>query len=275
MSTNTPRIALVMPDGPDLVSRTVLNGNWDKIDDLIGVINCTSVTQPSSPYAGQIIYETDTRKVQVRNGPNSAWVNVGGIPIVNSTSDVTAPYNGQMVFNLSTLSLHRYQSSDAAWYRFPDVQTKYKAATESVTSSTTLQDDDVFVFPVVANSAYALEGYLCFDGAQAAASPTSVGGLKSAFTGPAGASMFWTNFGGATEFAGDLATYNMVAQGLTGTRNVGTQVTATATMTMQPKGVLVVGGTAGNLQFRWAQAASNATATRILGGSWMRLSKIA
>lgn len=149
-----------------------------------------------------------------------------------------------------------------------------KPSTESVTSSTSLQNDDHFAFSVAANSVYALEGYVLYDGAQAANSPTSVGGLKSAFTGPAAASMSWTNFGGATEFAGDLATYNMVAQGLTTSRNVATQVTATATMSFQPKGTLVTGVNAGTLQYQWAQATSNATATRVLANSWMKLTKI-
>lgn len=251
------------------------NDAIEKIDDATGAVVCTSSTNPSSPYAGMWIYETDTYRTKVRNASNSAWVSTGGIPIVNTTNDVTAPYNGQMVFALADGTLYRYQSSNTTWYRYPDIQRKYKAATESVTSSTTLQNDDIFLWSVLANSAYTLEGYICFDGAQATASPTSTGGLKSAFTGPAGASMFWTNFGGATEFSADLVTHNMVAQGLTSTRNVATQVTATATMTMAPKGILVVGGTAGTLQFQWAQAASSGTATRILGGSWMRLEKVA
>lgn len=268
-TTTTARLGLVLPDDAELLDELPFNGNLETIDDNIGLIVCTSSTQPSSPYGGQGIYETDTRKVQVRNASNLAWVNIGGIPIVAATADITAPYNGQMCFNLADGTLYRYQTSNTTWYRYPDSQMKYKAATESVTSSTTLQNDDIFSWSVLANSAYALSGYVVYDGAQ-----SSAGGLKTTFTGPASSSMFYTNFGGSDETSGSLSTHNMVIQGLTGTRNMPTQVTA-STMSFSPKGTLVVGVTAGTLQFQWAQAVSNGTATRIMGGSWMKLEKIA
>lgn len=39
-----------------------------------GVVVCTSTTRPSSPYEGQVIYETDTDKVRAYNG--SAWFTI-------------------------------------------------------------------------------------------------------------------------------------------------------------------------------------------------------
>lgn len=272
MSTLSSKLGLLLPDGTDLIDRTnQLNGNWEILDDATGMITCTSTTRPSNPHADQLIYETDTRRIMLRNTTDTAWTGpINGIPVVNNDGDVTDPYNGQVVFNLTAWSLKVFRGSTGAWELQPNTIWKYKPATESVTNSTTLQDDDVFSFPVVASSAWALEGFVPYDGAQAPA-----GGLKTTFAGPAGASMYYTNFGTPDAASGSLALYNMVAQGLTGTRDMGTQVTATATMCFQPKGVLVVGVTAGTLQFRWAQTTSNGTATRILGGSWMKLTRIA
>ena len=42
----------------------------------------TSSTRPSSPFAGQLIYETDTNRLAAYNG--SAWVGVGGLVCVRA-----------------------------------------------------------------------------------------------------------------------------------------------------------------------------------------------
>lgn len=146
-----------------------------------------------------------------------------------------------------------------------------KPANETVTSSTTLQDDDHFAFAVAANSVYTLESYIIYTGA---ADP--LGGLKMQFTGPAGSVMTWTNFGVNHGSASPitLVTYNVVAEALTAgaPRAVGTN--GAVVMTCQPKGTVITSGTSGTLQFRWAQQASDVTATLIGGNSWMRLAKV-
>ncbi len=145
-----------------------------------------------------------------------------------------------------------------------------KPANETVTSSTTLQNDDHFAFSVAANAVYTLESYIIYTGA---AEPA--GGLKMQFTGPAGASMTWTNFGVNQAISPTLLSYNVVAESLAAgaPRTVGTN-SGTA-MTCHPTGTLVTSGTSGTLQFLWAQGASNATGTVIQANSWMRLTKIA
>lgn len=196
----------------------------------------------------------------------AAKLNAQSIPVVSSTTDITTPYTGQLIFLTGGNQLYRY--SGFVWTLYdPNVQHIAKSATESVTSSTTLQNDDHFVFSVVANAKYELDSYIWYDGA---ADPG--GGLKMQFTGPAGAAMTWTNFG--VNQSG-LTQYNVVPEGLAAgaPRTVGTNG-ATA-MTCQPKGVFTSAGTAGSLQFLWAQGVSNATATRVLADSWMRLTRIA
>jgi hypothetical protein len=48
------------------------NFNWDKADALSGVFVVTSTTRPSSPFEGQTIWETDTKKQYIRSA--GAWV---------------------------------------------------------------------------------------------------------------------------------------------------------------------------------------------------------
>jgi hypothetical protein len=143
-----------------------------------------------------------------------------------------------------------------------------KPANESVTSSTALQNDDDFAFAVAANAVYVLDdSLLLYNGAAAGA-----GDLKMQFTGPAGSTFVWTNFGANT--AGS-SQYNVVTEVLAAgapravPTNFGTQ------MSCAPKGTLVTSGTSGTLQFKWAQNTSSATATVVNINSWMRLKRVA
>lgn len=148
---------------------------------------------------------------------------------------------------------------------FSTVATVLKTITESVASSTTLQNDDELVLAVAANSKYALEGYFLYDGSTAA-------DLKVAFTVPTGATINWSPF--APTSGVGTTDYNVtVITTSGGTRGVACN--GATVMSMQPKGYISVGATAGNLQLQFAQVASNATATRILAGSWMMLTRLA
>lgn len=116
MSTTTTKLGLLKPDTTDVINRaTQLNANWDAVDSAIGVVECLSTTRPSTPYAGMLIRETDTLRTWVRNAANSAWLNVSGIPIVNSTADITVPANGQVVFSFTGFGLWVYKSSITTW----------------------------------------------------------------------------------------------------------------------------------------------------------------
>lgn len=309
MSTTTPNMSLVLPDGVDPISRTAhLNGNFTILDTLARAIICTSSTRPTPPFAGQTIFETDTGLLRIRNTANSAWTTVAGlvktytsttrpsspdpgqlhwesdtnalvvrsatgswqypsVPIVSSTATFVTPLTNQIAFVTDTAGGVLRKYSGSTWDLF-DSNTlhKYKPSTESVTSSTTLQNDDVFFWNnMPTSSAWELEGFIPFDGA---ADPA--GGLKMSFTAPAGASMYFATYGANT---GALTSYDVVAQGVGAAgRVIGTNLTTV--MTCRLSGVLVMGGTSGTLQFQWAQGASSATATRILGAAWMKLTRI-
>jgi hypothetical protein len=200
-------------------------------------------------------------------------VRIDGSAVVAVTSlgSVTAPFTGQVAFN--TTDGCAYKWSGSAWVLFhPGEMWIYKTATESVTNSTTMQNDDAFAFGVAVNSAYAVESFLPYDGA---ADPA--GGLKMGFTGPTGASLYFANFGanGTGSPGGTLTDQNVVVEGFAAGSPRGVGTNAGTIMSCTPTGVVVVGGTAGTVQFQWAQRTANATATRILSAAWMKLTKIA
>lgn len=64
------------------VSKIVQATQWPAVTT--GTIICTSSTRPASPFAGQVVYETDTGMYQSYNG--SAWIQNGGISSAGWTS---------------------------------------------------------------------------------------------------------------------------------------------------------------------------------------------
>lgn len=76
MATSTTKLGLTKPDFVDVVDITDLNDNANLIDAAVGMAIVTSATRPATPWAGQIIFETDTLVPYVWDG--SAWQVAGG-----------------------------------------------------------------------------------------------------------------------------------------------------------------------------------------------------
>lgn len=72
MATFTTRANLKKPDPAEFINVVDLDDNFDKIDNGLGALLCTSTTRPASPFSGQLIWQTDTKSGFVWNG--SAWV---------------------------------------------------------------------------------------------------------------------------------------------------------------------------------------------------------
>jgi len=138
-----------------------------------------------------------------------------------------------------------------------------KTANESVTSSTTLQDDDHLNVTVAANCTYEFTCMLKFDGALA-------GDLKYQFVGPSGATL-------------TAAVLQIVTGGTVTTEDQLTSMIISSTLTagaftgggsLLIHGIVVVSSTAGTFKLQWAQDTSNGTATRILQDSFFVLRQI-
>ncbi|WP_393075298.1 hypothetical protein [Streptomyces sp. LN704] len=155
------------------------------------------------------------------------------------------------------------------------VQYILKTADETVTSSTTLQNDDHLVLPAVANAVYtfALDLYMV-DTADA------TGDFKMSFTCPTGATFDMHGAGAHTtdlgasstnsngEWIGKLATTSAGA-------TLGFGVSNPSATAARVYGRLVMGSTAGNLQLQWAQNASDASGTTLKAGSYMMMTRVA
>jgi hypothetical protein len=78
MSTSsTTRLGLVKPDpgtGEPVNVAAQINASMDKIDAAVGATICTSTTRPSPPFNGQIIVETDTKRVYVYHQTTTTWL---------------------------------------------------------------------------------------------------------------------------------------------------------------------------------------------------------
>ncbi|KND38489.1 hypothetical protein [Streptomyces acidiscabies] len=133
------------------------------------------------------------------------------------------------------------------------VQLVRKSADESVTSSTTLQNDNHLLLPVVATATYDLFLMCIFSG-------DTAGDIKFAWSVPSGTVLRWVDQTGASGVATDTDTYS--APG--GSTQVGFQIWAT----------VVTSSTAGNVQFQWAQNASSATATIVRTNSHLKMTRI-
>ncbi|MDP4219115.1 MAG: hypothetical protein Q8916_02450 [Bacteroidota bacterium] len=131
-------------------------------------------------------------------------------------------------------------------------------------SNTTLQSDADLFIPMVANATYEFSGVIAYDGS------TTSSDLKIAFTIPAGASIRWS-----FDQAGTAITPSSITS--SGTAASTFHVDATTSTNDQSifvSGIVVVGGTAGNLQLQEAQATSQAATTTILTNSHLKATRV-
>lgn len=143
-----------------------------------------------------------------------------------------------------------------------------KTANESVTNSVALQTDDDLFIAVAANTKYMLDSFFIYSGA----APGS-GGFKCDWSIPAGATLDWASYGVLGHSSGTVTDYDVPWLSASTTRDHGTNGAGNE-MTLQPKGLLTVAGTAGTIALRWAQATANATSTILHANSYFRLMKL-
>ena len=136
-----------------------------------------------------------------------------------------------------------------------------KSADETVASSTAMQADNDLTIAVDANTRYALTMFLLFN---APATPD----IQIGWSVPAGATLNW----------------HRETSGVTGTTGLTDALVATNTEPIAGDGAddvfvihgfVKVGATAGTVTFQWAQLASDAAATTVRAGSWLKLEPIA
>lgn len=138
-----------------------------------------------------------------------------------------------------------------------------KTSDESVTSSTTVQNDNQLVLAVQANSVYIIEGFFIYSG--------DGGDIKLHFDVPSGATLDWVTNApiGTTDI-----TLSVAYQTAGSSPNGNDRADTTLKSVILPKGTLITGATAGNIQLQWAQNVSDPDATTIFANSWLRAQRV-
>lgn len=137
-----------------------------------------------------------------------------------------------------------------------------KTADESVTSSTTLQNDNHLAATISATGTYVFDCWIFADSAANAAGDIAVG-----FSFPTGTLHFTGNGPHNSVASGSQVDGEWIVRlsATSGTTNIPFGL-STTTMAMQVHGILIATAT-GTLQMMWAQLASNASASTIRSGS--------
>ena len=136
-----------------------------------------------------------------------------------------------------------------------------KTADESVSSSTTLQNDDILKIALAASDAVE------FSAVMFVSSTSATPDFKMTFTVPSGASVRWFAewFDGVAYQSSSIVT----SSGTTATFTI----TANTLGMVKLTGIVVNGSTAGDLQLQWAQNSSNSAAVKVEQRSFILGSK--
>ncbi len=145
-----------------------------------------------------------------------------------------------------------YSSTDSRWNltvstAVPVIRAS-KASDESVTSSTTFQDDDDLKFSVSTNETWYVE-LLCFVNTGSSPNPD----IKFQLTGPTGASIKMSLFDETGNFSKVITAYSSS----TGVVAIG----ANTTHAIRFRGTVTTASTAGTIVLQWAQDTSNTAST--------------
>ena len=143
-----------------------------------------------------------------------------------------------------------------------------KNADQTVASSTVLANDSVLTLAVVANATYEVNLDLIYGAL------TGIG-IKIGWTAPAGATFNWCAQGLASGVVLSSGIIMMQSQVLADAVSLGSAAAVATNVRAKPFGTLVTAGTAGALQFQWAQAASSGTGTVVRAGSKLTIKRIA
>jgi hypothetical protein len=140
-----------------------------------------------------------------------------------------------------------------------------KSATETVNNSTALQNDDDFVVALPTSGTFGWSMAVWY-------SSSTVADIQFAFTWPAGAGAMWSPHAIATTGISDV---QFGAQSTSGLPLPVGGNGATSPVLALLEGEITMGGTAGNLQFQWAQNTLEASNTQVRARSRMMVWRIA
>jgi hypothetical protein len=190
---------------------------------------------------------------------------LGGV-IVCTSQTRPAQSAGRVIYETDTGNLLVSNGTTFGSVTAATFSTVIKTADESVTSSTTVQNDNHLVLAVTASTNYLVEAWVACDGNSGGSGPN----LKVSWAGPTGATMRW-GWGLEDELSSDTGTWETT---ISTTETISSSDFGGDDVLVFVKGVLQVSTTAGSLQLKWAQASSSSTATRVFTGSALRITPV-
>ncbi len=141
-----------------------------------------------------------------------------------------------------------------------------KPVDESVASSTALQNDDDLKVTLAANKTYIVDGAIFIS--SASANP----GFKMAFTVPTGATMD-LGYSALSPGPGRLQAQGELLEN-SGTASQEIPMRANTPVVIHVSGTVKVGSTSGDVTLQWAQFTSDATAVKVMEGSYLRADQL-
>lgn len=270
---NTMTPATYLDINGDLATRysSYTASNSSNNDISIGTSSFVRVTGPTAAYSitgiaggadGKllVLFNSTTQQITISN-ENASSAAADRIWTLNNTGDIVINGKGavKMIYSAADSRWIVISASTTVSTSSTGVITVKKPADQSVTSSTTLVNDNDLVIPINANDSMVIEGYLH------AYVATSTPQIQLAWTIPTGASM-------------DIGSYiDDVRLGTQETYILTTSGTSTGAIQLNAGnipihfwGVVITGANSGNIQLKWAQGVSSSTATTLKVKSYMR-----
>lgn len=176
---------------------------------------------------------------------------------------ITSPVRGMVAYLTDTDLLWRYNGTK---WMLAMPRSAYKTSNESVSNSSTLQDDDALQIAVDANGVYIVESFVIY-------TCGTTEKIKVGWSAPASTTFAWAARNLDSLVTTDQGAFNAHVYTVSDTQ-VWAQSSAIG-IHASPLGLLTTAGNAGTFKFQWAQnSAGSGTATIVYAGSWMRLTQV-
>lgn len=142
--TNTPNILLLLPDLGDTFNFGAhVEANFSTIDSLMGMVQCTSTTRPSNTYAGQGIYETDSKRYAQNTGTKASpvwtYMSHAALAVTSSTHPTSGRSIGELIYETDTTYLQAWNGSAFEQKAYSNLVTTSSAHPSSANSFTGLE----------------------------------------------------------------------------------------------------------------------------------------
>lgn len=184
----------------------------------------------------------------------------------------SADNSGDLYFATDVNGGTLYRSNGSSWVQaargvnepFADLHV-VKSADETVNNSTVLQDDDHLFVTVEANATYWLDALIFY-------STNATADLALKWAAPTGAFINWTS-GGMHATGGTAGNYGDMSSAL---RRITDQAVLGGSLesVARPSGLLTVAATAGTFKLQWAQGTADASNSKVLAQSALRLHRL-